>query len=105
MATGIAVRKGDRVRFDTTGEVRLSNNGTDLAHAAGAGRYAISSPLPRVYAGALIGRIGVNGQPFGIGNQTVVPMPDAGLLYLAVNDDERSDNAGEFVVVINGMRR
>ena len=25
-------------------------------------------------------------------------MPTAGLLYLAVNDDERGDNAGEFIV-------
>jgi hypothetical protein len=32
-------------------------------------------------------------------------MPFDGILYLAVNDDERSDNAGEFVVVIGRQRR
>ena len=45
----------------------------------------------------LIGRVG-NSQPFGIGDQASVPMPFDGVLYLAVNDDERADNAGEFVV-------
>jgi len=39
--------------------------------------------------------------PFGIGDQASVPMPDAGMLYLAVNDDERGDNAGEFIVVVS----
>ena len=34
-----------------------------------------------------------------IGDQASVPMPDTGVLYLSVNDDERADNAGEFVVV------
>jgi hypothetical protein len=50
-----------------------------------------------VNAGALIGRVG-NSAPFGIGDQASVPMPFDGILFLAVNDDERSDNAGEFIV-------
>lgn len=53
--------------------------------------------MPAVNAGALIGRVG-NSQPFGIGDQASVPMPFDGILFLAVNDDERSDNSGEFVV-------
>jgi hypothetical protein len=57
-----------------------------------------------VAAGGLIGRVG-NGQPFGIGNQTSVPMPNDGLLYLSVNDDERSDNAGQFMVQLGRVRR
>ena len=100
--TGVAVRKGEIVSFRTTGEVELSDNAADRAHAAGATRVAVSAPLPTVNAGALIGRIGLQGRPFGIGNQLVVPMPEPGMLYLAVNDDDRSDNAGEFIVVING---
>jgi hypothetical protein len=51
----------------------------------------------------LIGRVG-NSQPFGIGNQTSVPMPFDGILYLAVNDDQRSDNAGEFIVSVRRTR-
>ena len=32
-------------------------------------------------------------------------MPEAGLLYLSVNDDERTDNLGEFVVVVSPAGR
>ena len=97
VSTGMRVRRGDVVTFNTTGQVQLSNNASDRAHAAGTPRTAPGAPLPNVYAGALIGRIG-NGAPFGIGDQASVPMPNNGLLYIAVNDDERSDNAGEFIV-------
>lgn len=101
VATGITVRQGDVVSFDTTGEVQLSDNAADRARSAGTNRKAQFAPLPDANAGALIGRIGNNGRPFGIGDQATVPMPAAGMLYLAVNDDERGDNAGEFIVVLN----
>ena len=100
VATGLTVRKGDLVSFTTSGEVQLSDNPADRAKAPGTTRVAKLAPLPTVNAGALIGRIGNSGMPFGIGDQASVPMPDAGMLYLAVNDDERGDNAGEFVVVV-----
>jgi len=100
VATGLTVRRGDIVSFDTTGEVQLSDNAADRAKPAGTARMAPGAPMPSVNAGALIGRIG-SGQPFGIGDQTTLTMPGAGMLYLAANDDERSDNAGEFVVVVN----
>jgi hypothetical protein len=102
--TGIRVRRGQQVGFNTTGEVQLSSNPNDRARSPGTPRMAPGSPLPTVNAGALIGRVG-NSQPFGIGDQTSVPMPFDGILFLAVNDDERSDNAGEFVVAINQARR
>jgi hypothetical protein len=104
VATGLTVRKGDIVAFDTTGEVQLSDNGGDRARPAGANRIARFAPLPTANAGALIGRVGGNGPAFGIGDQASVPMPGAGMLYLAVNDDERGDNAGEFVVVVSRQR-
>lgn len=101
--TGMRVRRGQIVEFNTSGEVQLSENRNDRAQSAGTTRTAPGSPLPTVNAGALIGRVG-NSAPFGIGNQTSVPMPFDGVLYLAVNDDERSDNAGEFVVSIRRLR-
>ena len=97
VSTGMRVRQGDVVTFNTSGEVQLSDNANDRARSAGTPRTAPGAPLPNVYAGGLIGRIG-NGQPFAIGDQASVAMPNAGLLYLAVNDDERADNAGEFIV-------
>jgi hypothetical protein len=78
--------------------VQLTTNAADRAASAGMpSRTAPGSPMPNVAIGGLIGRIG-NGAPFAIGNQASVPMPNAGLLYLAVNDDELSDNSGGFVV-------
>jgi hypothetical protein len=103
VSTGRRVRRGDVVGFNTTGEVQLSTNPSDRAHSAGTNRTAPNSPLPNVNAGGLIGRIG-NGAPFGIGNQASVPMPNDGILYLAVNDDELSDNSGAFVVQMRRLR-
>ena len=99
-ATGIRVSEGQTVNFNVQGEVQLSTSGDDRATAAGAAggrRAADRAPLPSALAGALVGRIG-NGAPFGIGNQTVVPMPATGELFLGVNDDEVGDNSGGFVV-------
>lgn len=107
-ATGLTVRRGEVLTFHTTGEVQLSADPSDVANAAGSksGRRAANAPL-NAFAGALIGRIGPNGQPFGIGNATSVPMPAAGQLYLGVNDDGFDDNQGEFRVEItrSGNRR
>jgi hypothetical protein len=105
VSTGLNVRKGDWVTFNTTGEVQLSDNSSDRARPAGSSRVARLAPLPNVNAGALIGRIGMSGQPFGIGDQASVPMPANGVLYLSVNDDERADNAGEFIVVVSRNSR
>lgn len=100
VATGVTVVESQTVSFTTQGEVQLSASTDDRATAAGSGtgRRAASAPLPSVLAGALIGRVGVNGAPFGIGNQTTVPMPASGELFLGVNDDEIGDNSGGYVV-------
>jgi len=109
-STGITVRKGETLSFNTTGEVQLSADASDVASSAGSksGRRATSAPLPNALAGALIGRIGATGQPFAIGNQSQVTMPAAGQLFLGVNDDGFDDNQGEFRVDITragAMRR
>jgi hypothetical protein len=98
-STGIQVVDGQTVIFTVQGEVQLSTAADDRASAAGSakGRRADAAPIPSALAGALIGRIG-NGAPFGIGNQTTVPMPATGELFLGVNDDEVGDNSGGFVV-------
>ena len=88
------------MRFNATGRVQLSDNAEDVAISAGSlqQRYAKSAPLPGNFAGALIGKVG-NSRPFPIGNvETPIAMPAAGQLYLGINDDEVSDNRGEFIV-------
>lgn len=104
VTTGMRVRKGEVISFNTTGEVQLSENSADRARSAGSSRTAPGAPLPSAAAGALVGRVG-NSQAFGIGNQTSVPMPFDGVLFLAVNDDERADNAGEFIVSLGRQGR
>ena len=109
-STGITVRRGETITLNTTGEVRLSSNGEDIAPPAGStsGRMAAGAPMPNTLAGALIGRIG-NGAPFGIGNQTTLVAPASGQLFLGVNDRDLNDNTGEFRVEItrsgNPIRR
>jgi len=101
-STGITVRRGEILNFKTTGEVQLSTDTNDVASAAGskAGRRpAANAPLPNQLAGGLLGRIG-NSAPFGIGDQTSLAMPAAGVLFLGINDDSLGDNAGEFRVEI-----
>jgi len=104
--TGLTVRRGEVLTFNTTGEIQLSTAPDDVASSAGAKsqRYATNAPLPRAFAGALIARIG-NGAPFPIGNQTSVAMPGAGQLFLGINDDGFDDNAGEFRVEIGRQGR
>lgn len=104
VSTGRRVRRGDVLGFSVSGEVQLSTNPSDRARAAGTPRTAPGAPLPDVNAGGLIGRIG-NGEAFGIGDQASVVMPADGLLYLAVNDDERADNSGAFFVTLRALRR
>jgi hypothetical protein len=101
-STGMVVRKGEVLSINATGEIQLSTDSSDIATPFGSksGRKATNAPLPNVPAGALIGRIGANGQPFGIGSGVQVPMPEAGQLFLGINDDGFGDNQGEYRVDI-----
>jgi len=102
VSSGLSVAKGQQVTFVSSGEVTLSTDANDTATTAGSklGRRLTAGPLPGQLAGALIGRVG-NGQAFGIGNQAgPLSMPDAGVLYLAVNDDNVGDNQGAFAVTV-----
>jgi hypothetical protein len=77
-----------------------------MAHSAGSlrERRASGSPMPQHFAGALIAKIG-NSAPFPIGDNTApITMPANGILYLGVNDDEVSDNRGEFIVHMSHQR-
>jgi hypothetical protein len=99
--TGLRVRAGDVLYFDTAGNIRLSDDRRDVATAAGArsGRRAADSPLSNQVAGALIGRID-NGDTFFIGNRRTIRAPSSGRLYLGVNDDYLEDNSGSFRVMV-----
>lgn len=99
--TGIVVRAGDTLVFDVDGTVQLSNDGNDIASAAGSrsGRQANDAPLRDRPAGALIARIG-SSAPLFVGNRRTLRAPASGRLYLGVNDDYLADNSGEFRVAV-----
>ena len=104
--SGLVVRRGDRLTFTTTGEIQLSANPNDTATAAGSPqRKAPGAPLPNANAGALIGRVGTNGPVFAIGDQNSLTVQESGQLFLGINDDETSDNRGEFRVKIQRAGR
>ena len=104
--TGIDVRQGDVIRFQSSGQIQMSDNSSDMAGTAGAlsRRMAPEAPISGVFAGALIGKIGAY-SPFAIGDQGQITAPVSGHLYLGVNDDYLQDNRGEFVVTMTVERR
>ena len=104
--SGITVRAGDVITFQSSGQIQMSDNAQDVANPAGAlsHRMAPDAPISGVYAGALIGKIGIY-SPIAIGNQNQITAPVSGVLYLGVNDDHLPDNRGEFVVNVGVQRR
>ena len=99
--TGQTVRRGERLSFSATGEVRLSTDASDVANANGsrAGRKSAGAPVPDAAAGALIARVG-NSAPFPIGENQTVTMPANGQLFLGINDDHVGDNQGGYRVTL-----
>jgi hypothetical protein len=98
--TNIRVNAGESLRVQTSGEIRFTRSANSRTGPGGlAGSLVPGSPLPQAFGGSLIGRID-GGQPFLIGNQSSVVMPGSGLLMLGINDDNTSDNAGQFNVII-----
>lgn len=106
--TGIDVRAGDVVTFDSRGTIRLSSDSNDVATPAGSRKPGRAAPATNVNAaaGALIARIGDSAQ-IVVGDRRSAPAPMGGRLYLGINDDHLPDNNGEFEVTvgIQGRRR
>ena len=106
--TNIDVRAGDQITFSTTGTVvagrRIGEVGPEGGKVSGFGAIVGTRPLPGSGPGALIGYIrqpsGQTSQPFLVGTQLTLSVPVDGRLYLAINDDDYSDNAGGFKVKI-----
>jgi hypothetical protein len=97
--TGITVRRGDWVTFNTSGNVRIGGEGNPTAGPDGLNAQAPGAPLANAPAGALVGRVG-NSAPFMVGSRNRVQMPAAGQLFLGVNDGHLQDNDGAFQVQV-----
>ena len=100
---GITVKNGDRVAFNTSGQITYGRGMTAGPDGNGALRKP-DYPVPVMPVGGLIGRVG-NGTPFSIGsNSQPIVMPNDGRLMLGVNDNEPGDNSGAFTVIVTKSR-
>ena len=98
--TGLTVRRGDTVSFTASGEIHIGGPGNPSVSAAGIQAAAPGAPMANAPAGALIGRVG-NGTPFLIGNGRTMRMPNAGQLFVGINDGHLPDNDGAFQVQVS----
>ena len=106
--TTIDVRTGDEITITATGKIiagrRLGEVGPEGGRAGGFGSIVGTRPLPTAGPGALIGYVrstnGQMSQPFFVGSQVTITAPADGRLFLAINDDDYSDNGGAFRVTI-----
>ena len=111
--TNIDVRAGDQITFTATVRViagrRIGEVGPQGGRNTGFGSIVGAKPVPTAGPGALIGFIrladGQMSQAFFIGSQLVFTASADGRLFLAVNDDDYSDNGGSFSVRIVTPRR
>ena len=99
--TGIEVRAGQEVYFQTSGQVTWSPNKRVDANGTRNSGANPNRPLPRRDGGALLGRIGER-DIFLIGLD-VGPfrVRQNGRLYLGVNDDNLEDNTGAYYVIVS----
>ena len=104
--TGIDVRAGDVVTFDSRGTIQLSSDSNDVATPSGSRKPGRAAPETNVNAaaGVLIARIGDSAQVV-VGDRRSMPAPTGGRLYLGINDDHLPDNHGEFEVTVGIQAR
>lgn len=100
--TGIDVRPGQTVYFESQGQVRWGRDRRDGPAGERNSPPNPGRPMPNRNAAALIGKIGSDsGDLFFIGDETgAVRLRGSGRLFLGVNDDVLTDNSGNFRVVV-----
>jgi hypothetical protein len=100
-STGIQVREGDVLQIQSSGTVWVSADPSSDAAPRGipSARPPVGSPFPSRPIGGLVARVG-DGAVLFVGDDRTLRAPATGELYLSVNDDNLSDNRGEFWVRI-----
>ena len=97
-STGLRIQQGDLLTLEAEGTWLYTPG--EYNGPEGHRRYRAPSfyPLPSVPGGALIGRIGEDGDLRYVGDRAQWRAQSGGLLYLRIDDDILSDNEG-FVTV------
>jgi len=93
--TGLHINGGQQLRVEASGLWTDGTNGwfDPDGNPSGAGGRLV----PGSYRGALVGRVGAGGW-FGLGKNSTATVTQSGDLYLAMNDDNFSDNASSIAV-------
>jgi hypothetical protein len=97
-STGLRVRQGDLLALEAEGTWLYTPDEYHGPEGHRSYRAPSFYPLPSVPGGALIGRIGEEGDPRYVGDSARWRAQHDGLLYLRIDDDILSDNEG-FVTV------
>ena len=99
--TGIELRDGQELWFDSRGEVRWGPGRKDGPGGESGSPRNPARPIPSRPGASLIGRIGESGDPFFIGNDRgPIRVRGRGTLFLGINDDYLQDNSGGFRVIV-----
>jgi hypothetical protein len=102
MRTNITLTKNDAVTIHASGEVATTPSGNSAGPKGQEYRCIDACSFPRGMFGQLIGKIGINGQPFPVGEKANFSSGASGELFLGVNDCcDWSDNEGAFSVSIS----
>ena len=99
--TGVEVRNGQEVYFQTNGQVTWSPNRRVDADGTRNSKPDTNRPLPDRNSGALIGRIGERDIFFIGTDMGPFRVRGNGRLYLGVNDDRLDDNTGSYRVIVS----
>jgi hypothetical protein len=100
--SGIDVQEGQRIYFESIGNVWWRRNRKDGPAGNSREEYNPKLPMPRRPLAALIGKVGrESADLFFIGDDPgPIRVRAAGRLFLGVNDDFFGDNHGNFRVVV-----
>jgi len=100
--TGVDVRFGQEIYFEAAGEIRWGpGDRRDGPDGERNSPFNPNRPMSNRAGGALIGRIGETNDYFFVGTTTeAIRVRASGRLFLGINDDVLTDNAGNFRVVI-----
>ena len=99
--TGVELRNGQEVYFQTNGQVTWSPNRRVDADGTRNSKPDTNRPLPDRNSGALIGRIGERDIFFIGTDMGPFRVRGNGRLYLGVNDDRLDDNTGSYRVIVS----
>lgn len=94
------INKGDIIDFSVYGNMKLGFF-AGYSSPSGINGYTIYNRVKGFKHGALLGKIGKNGNWFLIGKKTRMKAEETGTLYVTINDKQISDNDGHYTLTYN----